>query len=186
MSEKQNAALVALSRVLKDASGVINTPAEEILVTSLELRSRTEEPSPLPPAYFVQLGDGLSYWADTQGNVSRVDHPQVDNELRLRFIQAGGFPGWRSEYEADETTLPPGDIAELRTLITKVDFFDLPQQVSNGDPIPDLYEYTIWIAVGRNNKEVKTYDGTGPHERPALEKLIDWLKVRAPKPGPAE
>lgn len=65
MSGKQNAAIVALSRVLDDASAVINAPAEEILVQWLELRSRTEEPSPLPPAFFIQLGDGLSYWADT-------------------------------------------------------------------------------------------------------------------------
>lgn len=185
MSGKQNAAIVALSRVLDDASAVIDAPAEEILVQSLELRSRTEEPSPLPPAFFIQLGDGLSYWADTQGNISQLDKAQVDDELRLRFVQSGGFAGWRSEYEADETTLPPDEVTTLRRLVREANFFKLPDQVTNGDPISDLYDYTIWIAVGRNNTEVRTYDGTGPHESPALEKLIDWLKVRAPQPAAA-
>lgn len=73
----------------------------------------------------------------------------------------------------------------LRRLVREANFFKLPDQVTNGDPIPDLYDYTIWIAVGRNNREVRTYDGTGPHESPALEKLIDWLKVRAPQPAAA-
>jgi hypothetical protein len=61
----------------------------------------------------------------------------------------------------------------------------LPDRVANGDPIPDLYEYTVWIAVGRNNREVSTYDGTGPHDSPALAEFISWLRERAPQPGPA-
>ena len=186
MDGRQNAALVALSRVLEDASGIVGTPAEDILVESLVLRSRTEEPSPLPPAFFIELGNGLSYWADTQGNISRVDKSTVDNELRLRFVQEGGLAGWRSEYEADETTLPGSDVAELRRLVEDADFFNLPGQVGNGHPIADLYQYTLWIAVGRNNKEVQTFDGTGPHESPPLETLIGWLRQRAPEPGPIE
>ncbi len=186
MDAKQNAAVVALSRVLEDAAGLVGTPARDILVQALELRSRTEEPSPLPPAYFIQLGQGLSYWADTQGNISRAgDNGGTDTEVRVRFEQAGGIGGWRSEYGADESRLSPGDAAQLRQHIHDTNFFHLPDEVGNGKAIADGYSYTVWIAVGRNNKTVKTYDGSGPSESPALVGLISWLKARAPEPGPA-
>lgn len=93
MSAQGNAAIVGLTRVLEDASLILDTPAAEILVELLELRARTEEPGPLPPAFFIQLGEGLSYWADTQGNISRVNDRPVDDELRIRFIQEGGSAG---------------------------------------------------------------------------------------------
>jgi len=184
MSAQQNAAIVGLARVLEDASTILNTPASEILLNSLELRARTEEPDPLPPAFFIRLTRGLSYWADTQGNISRVTDPPVDDELRIWFIQEGGQAGWRSEYEADETSLTTNEVTDLRRMISESNFFELPDQVGNGEPIPDFFHYTVWVAVGRRNKTVTTYERTGPQESPALMALFDWLKQRAPAPGP--
>ncbi len=70
MEGKQNPAIVALDRVLADAAPRLGTPAEDILVQSLELRARTEDPSPLLPVFFIHLAQGLHYIADTQGNIS--------------------------------------------------------------------------------------------------------------------
>lgn len=184
MDKDENPALVALARVLADASQRSSTPAADILVQLLELRSRTGDPTPLPPGFFIRLGNGLEYFADTQGNISPMRERRVDDELRIRFIQQGGLGGWISTFEADETTLPAGDVTEVRQLLGEADFFNLPDEVRNGDPIPDLYSYTLWVAVGRNNKTVTTYDGTGPHENPALETLIGWLKERSQQPLP--
>lgn len=145
---------------------------------SLELRSRTEEPSPLPPAYVIELGDGLSCRTDTKGNVRR-EADSVDTELEVRFRQSGGIGGWTSEYHADDSTLSPEDAARVRQFIDDAGFFELAEQVGNGEPIADLYTYTLFLAHGRRNHTVHTYDGTGPHESPALAEFISWLKERA-------
>jgi hypothetical protein len=184
MSAHHNAAIVGLARVLEDASVILDTSAAEILVELLELRARTEEPGPLPPAFFIQLSEGLSYWADTQGNISRVNDRPGDDGLRIRFVQEGGLVSWRAEYEADEASLTASEVAELRRILDESKFFDLPDQVGNGEPIPDLFRYTVWVAVGRRNKTITTHDGTGLKASPALMTLIEWLKQRSPAPGP--
>lgn len=184
MSAQQNAAIVGLARVLEEASLIVGIPAADILVDRLELRSRPEQPGPLPPAFFIQLSGGLSYWADTQGNIARINDRSVDGELRVRFIQEGGLAGLRSVYEADESSLTAGEVSDIRSMLDESEFFDLPDRVRNGEPIPDLFQYMVWVAVGRRNRSVTTYDGTGPHASPALMKLIEWLKQRSPAPGP--
>lgn len=185
MGQRTNPAIRALSLVLDDASRVSGTPAEDILVQHMQLRARTEDPSPLPPAYFISLGSGLQYTADTQGNIAQTGEPHddlTDRELRVRFTQSGGFGGWTSNWEADDSTLSAEEAEQLRQHIDNTNFFDLPDEVGNGDPVPDMYSYTIWIAHGRRNRKLTTYDGSGPHESPPLEKLIEWLKERAPRP----
>lgn len=69
-------------------------------------------------------------------------------------------------------------------MLDESNFFDLPDQVGNGEPIPDLFRYAVWVAVGKRNKMVTTYDGTGPLASRALGTLIEWLKQRSPAPGP--
>lgn len=69
-------------------------------------------------------------------------------------------------------------------MLGESNFFDLPDQVENGEPIPDLFRYTVWVAVGRRNKTITTHDGTGPQASSALMTLIEWLKQRSPAPGP--
>lgn len=185
MGQQINPALTALSLVLDDATKVSGTPAEDILVERMELRARTDDPSPLPPAFFITLGNGLEYIADTQGNITQSGEPGdglTDRELRVRFTQIGGFGGWTRTYEADDSTLSREEAEQLRQHIADSNFFELPDEVGNGDPLPDMYSYTVWIAHGRRNRELTTYDGSGPHESPPLERLIEWLKERAPRP----
>lgn len=184
MSAQQNAAIIGLWRALDDASVILGIPAADILVTSLELRARMEEPAPLPPAFSIQLSEGLSYWADTQGNIRRINGRREDDELQIRFTWEGGPAGWRSVYEADETSLMTGEVTELRRMLDEANFFNLPDQVGNGEPIPDLFRYTVWVAVGRRNRAITTYDGTGPHASPPLVTLIEWLKERSAASGP--
>jgi hypothetical protein len=181
MVQPQNPALVALSLALEDASRKSGTSAYDILVHKLELRPLTTDPTPLPPAFFIDLGEGTEYVIDSQGNILQGAGDLTDRELRIRFTQTGGIAGWTSTYEADDSTLSVGEASYVRQQIEETDFFNLPDEVPNGDPIPDLYSYTIWIAHGRRDRELRTYDGSGPHQSPALEKLIEWLKDRAPQ-----
>lgn len=182
MGKEQNPALVALSLVLEDASRTSVTPSEDILVHVLELRSRTDSPTPLPPGFYICLSHGLEYFADTQGNYSRVDGDQgrgnIDRELRVRFTRTGGLIENTSTYEAKDSMLTSEDAKQLRQYIEDAQFFGLPDEVKNGDPLPDMYSYTLWIAHGRRNRELRTYDGTGPHDSPALQQLIEWLVER--------
>ena len=184
MAQQRNPALTALSLVLEDAAQRSGTPAEDLIVNSLEFRRRTTDPGPLPPVFFITLGNGMEYIADTQGNITPPEekpHDLTDRELRVRFTQTGGIGDWSSTWEASDATLSDEEAAHLRQFLTDSNFFDLPVEVANGDRLPDQYSYTLWIAHGRRNREVTTYDGTGPHESPALERLIEWLKERSPK-----
>ena len=129
------------------------------------------------------LGDGFSYRTDTQGNFRR-EVETVDQELVVHFRQVVCFGGWSSEYHADDSSLSPVDVAQIRQFIDESDFFHLPEEVGNGQPIVDMYNYTVSVMQGRRNHNVRTYDGGGPHESPALEEFVSWLKARAPEPGP--
>lgn len=188
-------ATVALSAAIADAANLLRVPIEGIAVESLESMDWNDSCLGLPqegevcadvitPGYRVVLGDGFTYRTDTRGKVRRETSP-VENELEVHFRQSGGLGGWTSEYQADDSSLSPEDAVRIRQFIDDTDFFDLPEHVGNGDAIPDLYSYTLFVAHGRRNHTVNTYDGTGPHEVPALAEFISWLKGRAPQPGPA-
>lgn len=194
MDGASHPATVALSAAISDAAGLLRVPVDEIVVEHLEYRDWPDSCLGLPqdgdacrdvitPGYLVVLGDGFSYRTDTKGTVRR-ETDAVDAELRVSFRQSGGIGRWSSEYHADDASLSPADAAQIRQFIDDTDFFHLPEQVGNGDPIPDMYSYTIFVAYGRRNRAVSTYDGGGPLERPALADFISWLKAKAPEPAP--
>jgi hypothetical protein len=187
-------AAIAISAVVADAANMLRVPVEDIVVEYLEAREWRDSCLELPskgeacldvvtPGYQVALGDGFRYRTDQQGKIRR-EMVAVDTELHVSFKQTGGIGGWMSEYFADDSTLSPADVQQLRQYIEDTDYFHLPDEVGNGHPIADGYNYDLFLAVGRRNNTVRTYDGSGPPDSPALLELIDWLKQRAPQPGP--
>lgn len=193
MDGTSHPATVALAAAIADAAKLLRVPIDGITVESLEARDWPDSCLGLPqedegctdavtPGYLVILGDGFRYRTDTQGNVRRETN-LVDHELVVRFIQSGGLGGWTSEYHVNDSSLTAEDAARIRQFIQESDFFHLPEQVGNGDPITDLYNYELFVAHGRRNHTVNTYDGTGPHENPGLAEFISWLTERAPQPG---
>lgn len=194
MNTVSHPSVVALSAVVEDAANLLRVPVEEIAVEYLESKEWPDSCLGLPnqddicadvatPGYLVVIGDGFSYRTDTQGAVRR-EVETIDQELEVHFRQVGGLGGWSSEYHADDSSLSPADAAQIRQFIDETDFFHLPEEVGNGQPIADLYNYTVSVMHGRRNHKVRTYDGGGPHENPALEDFVSWLKARAPEPGP--
>jgi hypothetical protein len=195
MSEYTHPAVTALATVIDDAANLLRVPSEEIAVHALEAREWPDSCLGLPepdegcadvitPGYFIVLGDGFRYRTDREGRFRR-ERQTIDRELRVEFTQTGGIGGWTSTYEADDSTLSDEEAQKLRQFITATSFFDLPAEVGNGQPIADGYTYTLFLAHGRRNHTVTTYDGGGPLEAPALAGLLDWLKERAPMPGSA-
>jgi hypothetical protein len=194
MDGTSHPATVALSAVIVDAANLLRVPLREIAVEFLEARDWPDAclglaqdgegcADVITPGFIVFLGDGFRYRTDTKGNVRR-ETDTVDTELHVHFRQVGGIGGWSSEYYGDDASLTPADAARIRRFIESADFFHLPPEVGNGEPISDLYRYTIFLAHGRRNRTVSTYDGSGPHESPSLAEFIAWLKERAPEPGP--
>lgn len=194
MSDSSHPAVVSLSAAIADASSLLRVPINGITVESLEAREwpdsclglgRADEgcAEVIRPGFLVVLGDGFRYRTDMQGQV-RLETNLIDRELRVEFRQVGGIGGWSSEFHADDATLSEADAVHIRHFIDAANFFELPEEVSNGQPIPDLFDYTLTLSHGRRNHTVHTYDGTGPHESPALAEFINWLKARAPQPGP--
>jgi hypothetical protein len=195
MENTSHAAVLALSAAVEDAANLLRVPTSEIKVESLEARewpdgclglgNDTEAcTDAVTPGFLIMLGDGFRYRTDMQGNI-RAESGSVDTELMIRFVQTGGIGGWTSEYQADDSTLTASDAAEIRRFIEESNFFDLPSEVPNGQPLHDMYDYTLTVAHGRRNHTVHTYDGSGPNESPELARFIGWLKERLPAPGPS-
>lgn len=194
MDGTSHPAIVALAAVIEDAANLLRIPVDKIAVEYLEARDWQDSclglglegeicTAAITPGFLVVLGDGFRYRTDARGNVRKETKP-VDTELWVHFRQVGGIGGWSSEYRADDASLSPADAAQLREFIERTDFFHLADEVGNGEPIPALYRYTVFLAHGRRNRTVTTYDGSGPHESPALEELIGWFKSRTPTPTP--
>lgn len=194
MDTAAHPAALAVTAAVADAANILRVPIEAITVEYLEARDWPDSCLGLPrgdeacadvvtPGYLIGLGEGLTYRADRAGNVRR-DPSSPDRELVVYFRQSGGIGGWSSEYYADDSSLSPDDAAHIRAFIDEVGFFDLPRTVVNGEPIRDGYRYTLFLAHGRRNHQVSTYDGSGPHESATLDRFIDWLRQRAPAPHP--
>lgn len=194
MENTAHPAAIAITAAVSDAANVLRVPVDQVSVESLEAMEWSDSCLGLPgdgeacldvitPGYFVELGDGFTYRTDRRGNVRR-EADNTDRELRVHFRQSGGLGGWTSDYHADDASLSASEAARIRRFIAESDFFDLPWDVANGDPIPDLFNYTVFLAHGRRNHTVSTCDGSGPAEIPALMQFIEWLKERSLDPGP--
>jgi len=193
MEHPEHPAAIALIAAVSDAANVLRLPGDQIRVEALEAREWSDSCLGLPeeaeacldvitPGYLVVLGDGFSYRTDTRGNIRR-EIDIMERELRVHFRQTGGLGVWTSDYHADDASLSASEAARVRQFIDEADFFNLLSEVPNGDPIPDLFSYTVFMAHGKRNHTVSTYEGGGPAESPALMRFIDWLKERTPAPA---
>ena len=195
MERGSHPAVVALAATITHAANLLRLPIEAITVEYLEAKEWPDSCLGLPgenegcadvvtPGFLIVLGEGFSYRTDMQGNVRR-ETDIVDRELDVHFRQSGGIGGWSSEFHGDDSSLSPADVARIRQFLEETDFFHLPEEVGNGQPIADGYSYRITVAHGRRRHTVSTYDGSGPLEHPALADFLTWLKAQAPEPGPA-
>ncbi len=98
-------------------------------------------------------------------------------DMRVQFKTEGGiayFPGLAQPVIFDSTRLSPEDAAELKRLIDRVRFFDLPRQV--GIPprgAADYYTYTVTVEEDGRSHTVQMTDFV---QEPELKELLGLLK----------
>jgi hypothetical protein len=97
--------------------------------------------------------------------------------LRVHYNRSGGIAGDRRSLELDTASLVPADVAELQRLVAEADFWNLPEEIDNGVPYDDGYEYQVSISEGNRSHTVSSYDGegSGAAQFPGFWNLLGWL-----------
>ncbi len=195
--DARHPAIVALTAVLADAANLLRVPSAEIAVAYLEAQDWPDSclglagpdegcADVITPGYRIVLGspgDGFVYRTDQQGNIRREPTgPSETGRLHVHFARTGGIGGFRNEVELDTDTLPPDEAQELKRLVEQAGFWNLPEQIDNGQPVADGFSYVIRASIGRRNRTVTTYDGSknGSGQYPGFPELLAWLGGRVP------
>ncbi len=125
MNRTINPAVAALSAVVADVANTQGTPPHEIAVESLVAHqwrdSCLELPKPdeictdaITPGYYVQLGDGIRYRTDQQGNVRREEVPITCRDWEAWLGKEPPTPPMTLQVTGTCTFPTPGYTAELR------------------------------------------------------------------------
>lgn len=188
-------AAAALVAVLHDASEQLHLPVTEITVRSLEAHDWPDGclglpgngcPDVITPGFRIVLGspgDGFAYRTDQRGTARREPaSATVQGDLQVHVSRSGGLIGRTSEVDLNTATMPAAEAEELKRLVEEADFWNLPQQIGNGEPIEDGYSYSITVAAERGHHSVGTYDGTqnGLAQYPGFGAMLGWLAARTP------
>lgn len=101
---------------------------------------------------------------DTEADVSvRLD---VDGGLAY-------FPGRQQSFQGDNTTLETGDLAKLRVLLAKADFFNRPAEpAASASGAADTRTYTVAVTEGGRSHTIHV---TEPIQDPQLRALVGQL-----------
>jgi len=97
--------------------------------------------------------------------------------MQIQLKVSGGFayfPGLSQPIIVDTNTLPQQQADELKQLVNKVHFFDLPPVVGSPSPgAADYQQYNITVDDGNKHHTVQTTDPIG---NPDLQVLIKKLQ----------
>ena len=98
--------------------------------------------------------------------------------LRITFERTGGFAGIviSTTINADELTSSEAD--ELRRLIEKADFFNLPAVIAPHEPHPDRFQYEVTVQDDGRLHTVMVSEEVMPEN---MRPLIRWLSEAARK-----
>jgi hypothetical protein len=88
----------------------------------------------------------------------------------------GGFayiPGLHRSFQGDSTTLTADDLARLRALLAKADFFNRSAEPAASAPgAADLRTYTVTVTEGGQSHTIHV---TEPIQDPEIRALVDQL-----------
>jgi hypothetical protein len=103
--------------------------------------------------------------------------------MRIQYKREGGlayFPGLSRPVRIDTGHLSKEEAQELERLVESAGFFDIsPPPPPQHGGAADAFQYTITVESGGKQHTVQVSD---PVENPDLQKLIDFLKIRAKPP----
>jgi hypothetical protein len=98
--------------------------------------------------------------------------------MKIHFERSGGFAGISTVVPPiDSHSLSSGEQDELRDMVNRAKFFELPKETPLPKKGADYYKYTITIEDDENKRShtIKTNDETLP---PELGPLVDYLESK--------
>ncbi|PSB09593.1 hypothetical protein C7B76_25085 [filamentous cyanobacterium CCP2] len=91
--------------------------------------------------------------------------------MQVSFTRTGGFTGIPLNITVDTRSLPFDRANQLRHLVERASFFDLPAALP-APALPDRFQYEITAQKGDRQHTVTVSEATIPA---TLKPLIDWL-----------
>jgi hypothetical protein len=103
--------------------------------------------------------------------------------MKIYFERSGGFAGMLSSTTVDTQDLPSKEADEIKNLVEKAHFFELPSKLSQPSSkttkgAADYFVYKITIQNNNNNNQSKKEHSVECNDlsmQPTLRPLIDFL-----------
>jgi hypothetical protein len=102
--------------------------------------------------------------------------------MKIYFERSGGFAGMLSSTTVDTENLPSKEAIEIKNLVEKAHFFELPSKLltpSSSSKITkgaaDYFVYKITIQNNNQSKKEHSVECNDLNMQPTLRPLIDFL-----------
>jgi hypothetical protein len=92
--------------------------------------------------------------------------------MKILFERTGGFTGRKLRGTLDSTDLPPNQVHQLKKLLKKSRFFELPAELELPNPGADQFNYKVTVENENGRHTVEASDGAIPGE---MRPLLDFL-----------
>jgi hypothetical protein len=92
--------------------------------------------------------------------------------MQIEYERTGGFAGMRMAASFDLNQMPPEDAADIRALLEKAQFEDLPEKIESQPAVPDQFTYKITVQGEKGTHSVTSGEASAS---PGLRELIDLL-----------
>jgi hypothetical protein len=92
--------------------------------------------------------------------------------MRIFFERTGGFAGQKLQASIDADALPPPEAKQLRTLLRKSRWCDLPPERNIVSAGADRFHYKLTIESDAGVRTIEVNDAAVPIE---MRPLLDWF-----------
>ena len=99
-----------------------------------------------------------------------------EQALKIEFSRYGGFTGVQLNVELDSQSLSLEEIAHIRDLVEKADFFNLPSSLKGSVFGRDQFQYKITVQEENRRHSVWVEEGAASE---GLRLLLGYLTQRA-------
>jgi hypothetical protein len=97
---------------------------------------------------------------------------------RIKYERTGGFTGMRFHADFKPDDLPEDQSRPLLDLLDRMDFIDLPEDLTGNATYPDQFTYTITVETTRTEHTVILGDASAPDDMRELLTMLDQIARR--------
>jgi emfourin len=97
---------------------------------------------------------------------------------RIKYERTGGFTGMRFHADFKPDELPEEQSGPLLDLLDRMDFDELPEDLTGSTAQPDQFTYTITVQTSRSEHTVILGDASAPDEMQELLRMLDRIARR--------